>query len=331
MPYTDETMQALADARAESERTLGGMGADLIAIWTGALAVLSEQLQKAVLSGNGDMERALRQAQKLAAEKLAEACTASSRKAAESIGPLVRTATTSELSLIESQLPADIRHRLADPPETALAATLRRTRQRITARHYYLSAEMATALRLELTRGIAEGLSPREVADHIMAATQNKFYGGLTRALVIARTEILDAYRAAAMATDQANRDILVGWQWYAQLDARTCLSCIAQHGRTYPIEEPGPLDHHQGRCTRLPQTKTWAELGFAGVPEPEGVRITPGPEWLEQLSPDTQQKIMGKSRYAAWQAGNYPPEMWSQPRETKGWRTSYHTGPVPE
>src|SRR3546814_11471968 len=50
---------------------------------------------------------------------------------------------------------------------------------------------------------------------------------------------------------------------WVAQLDRRTCPSCWSQHGSKHALDEPGPLDHQQGRCARLPVTRSWRDLGF--------------------------------------------------------------------
>lgn len=323
-------MQLLADARAEAEATLSGHGSDIIAIWLGALAVLRTELAYILASGDTSTARLVRKAQQMAALHIAEAAQLSSERAMRDIMSMIKAAGASELAMITSQLPPSVANRLANPPMTALDAIEKRVRQQITARSYYLSKEAAQELRIALRAGIADGLNPREVARRLVAAVEGRFFGGLTRALVIARTELLDAYRTAAMATDKVNSDVLVGWQWHSSLDSRTCISCIAQHGRLYSIDEPGPLDHHQGRCTRIPKTKTWAELGFHGIQEPPGIELKTGPEWFAGLSSERQKSILGPGRYAAWQAGEYPPEKWSVPRENPEWRTSYHPSPVP-
>lgn len=120
------------------------------------------------------------------------------------------------------------------------------------------------------------------------------------------------------------------------------CPSCLAQHGTRHPMDEDGPIDHHQGRCTRLPVTKTWSELGFEGITEPDP-HLTPqagdGVRWLQSQPAATQEKILGPKRYDAWRDGRYPPEDWSvrkthwsegpdgKPRQD--WRDSMHVGPV--
>ena len=174
----------------------------------------------------------------------------------------------------------------------------------------------------------------------MVRAVQGNFEGGLARALVIARTEQLDAYRAAAQAHHAANRDILQGWQWYAELDHRTCASCISHHGETHPLDEPGPLDHHQGRCTRLPLTKTWNQLGFDDIDEPDSaVNEGDGYAWFQSQPETTQRDILGPKRFQAWTDGRYPPDDWTTLKRhwspdkhgvmRQDWRDSWHVGPV--
>ena len=125
-----------------------------------------------------------------------------------------------------------------------------------------------------------------------------------------ADTEQLDAYRDSATATQLANRDVLAGWQWVATLSSRTCRSCIAMHGSIHDIDEPGPLDHQQGRCSRAPVTKRWSDINprLAGISEPPGmVQPGDGEAWLRKQSPEVQDKILGKRGAEAWRNGQWP------------------------
>lgn len=131
---------------------------------------------------------------------------------------------------------------------------------------------------------------------------------------------------------EQRHRDILAGWQWVAELSERTCASCVAMHGTIHPLDEPGPLDHQQGRCTRTPVTKTWKQLGFEGIDEPEGfAKPGDGEKWLAKQPEDVQRHILGNRGLEAWQAGAWPSSQWARRRTTDGWRDSYTPARPPE
>ena len=328
MAYTRETLEALAKARRVVEHLLQGQADDLIAAWLHALQEAKKELDKALSVGDLDRAARLEVSRRAIAEQILEAARATNQTLTPGARLAVENAASSQEELIASQLPHGIDISFRRPDPEALKAIVERTTQQITVRTYYLSQEAVTAMTRALRLGISGGLNPREAARRMVADTEGIFNGNITRALVIARTETLDAHRAAARAVDVANRDLLAGWQWYAKLDSRTCPSCIAQHGSLHDIDEPGPLDHHQGRCTRLPKTKTWQELGFS-ITEPRGLDFESGPDWFNRQPEEVQRDILGPKRYEAWRAGGYPFSEWSKPRVSAEWRTAYHTGKV--
>lgn len=149
-----------------------------------------------------------------------------------------------------------------------------------------------------LLRGLALGWNPRKVA-----SAMNKELGqGLTWSLRTARTAQLYAYREASRAAFAANGQLVEGWTWHCARDERSCMSCIVQHGSFHTWDEI-LNDHHNGRCAMIPVTKTWAELGFEGIPDTNPV-IEPGREWFDRLSDAQQQKYMGGATWRAWRAG---------------------------
>ena len=330
MAYTRETLEALAKARRAVKHLLQGQADDLIAAWLHALQEAKKELDKALSVGDLDRVARLEVSRRVIAEQILEAARATSQALTPGARLAVENAASSQEELIASQLPHGVDVSFRRPNPEALKAIVERTTQQITVRTYYLSQEAVTAMTRALRLGISGGLNPREAARRMVADTEGIFNGNITRALVIARTEMLDAHRAAARAVDLANHDVLAGWQWYAKLDSRTCPSCIAQHGSLHEVDEPGPLDHHQGRCTRLPRTKTWQELGF-DINEPSGLDFESGPDWFSRQPEEVQRDILGPKRYEAWRAGGYPFDEWSQPRTSDGWRTAYHTGKVGE
>lgn len=149
-----------------------------------------------------------------------------------------------------------------------------------------------------LLEGLALGYNPRKVAE-IIRQTLGQ---ALTWALRTARTSMLWAYRESTRAGYIANSNIVTGWIWHAELGPRTCMACIAQHGTLHPLSEP-LNDHHNGRCAMVPVTKSWADLGFVGIPERPPTQT--GRDWFASLSPAQQQSYMpSQAMWNAWQQG---------------------------
>lgn len=157
-----------------------------------------------------------------------------------------------------------------------------------------LAPEAADKVSDALVSGIALGRNPRQIARDIRDALG----GNLTRALTIARTETLRAYREASRAEYNANADVLDGWVWVADLSPRTCSACWAQHGSEHPLDEI-MATHPNCRCTMAPLTKPWSELGFGDTPD--SVRITPGRDEFKKLPAGDQRRILGDRTYDAW------------------------------
>lgn len=230
--------------------------------------------------------------------------------------------TDGELAMIGAQLPPG-HSGVVRIDDAQVAAMLGRTTQQITAVSAPISAETLAAVQAELSRGMIVGDSPRDAARRMMDATEGRFTGGLTRALTISRTEMLDAMRTAQHAAEQVNADSLAGWTWGAHLDARTCMSCVSMHGTEWPLTEPGPSDHQNGRCARIPRTKTWAELGFPGIEEPD-LGMQDAGTWFEGLADGEQRQMLGRRGHEQWLAGNFPMDQWSARKSNDGWRDSF-------
>ena len=213
------------------------------------------------------------------------------------------------------------------PATTALDAIVARSIQKIHSDYLPLPADVERLMKAELIRGVAVGSNPRTTARRIVKKAGSRFNGGLARATNIARTETLDAHRAGAKATDKNNEDILAGWVWSASLDARTCPSCLSQHGKLHPTDEEGPYDHQMGRCARVSKTKTWKELGF-NIEEPVD-EMPDSKKWFEGLTEDTQRTIMGPARLKLLQDGDIGWDDLSTKVSTPGWRDSMHVTPV--
>jgi len=161
-----------------------------------------------------------------------------------------------------------------------------------------LGPDAAARIRSELIRGITLGRGPREVARRVAKINGIE----LTRALTIARTEMHRAARKAADESYRANSDVVVGKMWHSALDGRTCASCIAMHGVELALNESVD-DHPNGRCVAVPLTKSWAELGFSGIPD-ERPAVQSGESWFAGQSEAVQRRILSPGKYAAYSEG---------------------------
>lgn len=231
--------------------------------------------------------------------------------------------------LASTQLPPGVSVTFARVDPAAIAAIVQRVTGQVTSLTRPLSAEATQAMRSALIRGVAIGDHPEQAARLMLQRAKQGFDGGLHRARVIARTEMLDAHRAAATAARKANDDTLKGWRWHAELSGRTCPACLSMHGTEYPPDEPGPLGHPSCRCTAVPITKTWRELGF-DIDEPEPPPFQSGEDWLREQPVEVQKQILGKKGWEQWQAGNWPSDQWAVRRANPGWRSSWVVAKVP-
>ena len=323
-----EVLAELARHRAEVSRMLDQISDEVLATWVRAWSDIEAELLRDWPDSRIMQRRRLEQARRMAAARIIEAVEATGVTLTARARAMIERGMWEQPELIAAQMPPQLHATLIRPPGVEVDLMVARVQQQITARTYELSAEATQAMNRALVLGVAKGENPRDTARRMVEQARGAFNGGLNRAQVIARTEMIDAHRDAAEASQNANADVLAGWEWHAQLGPRTCPSCIAQHGRLHDLDEPGPLDHQQGRCARVPVTKTWAELGFPGIEEPRP-RTQTGQEWFEQQPESVQRSILGPKRYEAWLEGDYPPEAWSVRKTTDGWRDSFHVGPV--
>lgn len=247
-------------------------------------------------------------------------------------GQIIQADSQTEAQIIASQAPRELQPQLAALVNsrvgpTALDVIVARVAGQITSHTLPLSSAAVEVMRRELIRGVAIGDNPRTAARRMIARVEGGFNGGLTRAIVIARTEMLDAYRATSRLTHAVNRDVVSGWRWLATLDRRTCPSCWAMHGTVHPVSDPGPDDHQQGRCARIPTLTSWAELGIT-APEPPSA-MPDARARFNQLSADDQMQIMGPRRLELLRSGRIAWADLAIQRQTTGWRPSIVPTPV--
>jgi SPP1 gp7 family putative phage head morphogenesis protein len=163
-----------------------------------------------------------------------------------------------------------------------------------------------------LTNGLARGLNPKTVA----AEMADGLAGALQKALTIARTEMLRAYRTGTQEQYRSS-GVVEQYKRLAVKDDRTCLGCLMQDGETFENADDFS-EHPNGRCTLVPVV--------SGVPAPEW---TSGKEWLAGLSEERQREILGDERYDLWQSGAVSLDDLSTLKPNETWGGSFVPTPL--
>nr|WP_167405786.1 phage minor head protein [Sphaerisporangium cinnabarinum] len=348
MTINDSTLRLARQMRAQIDGHVDSVTRSLTAAWVAAWDDLADQWVTAVddlvaIAAANDgawpspwrIARAERVMHTLDGTRaaLAELAELTGQQVTADLPALVGEAAKWEARLIASQMPAsmgttaELTLAFDRARDDALRWIVDRTTQQVTVLAWPLTDEATASMSQHLIRGVALGNNPRAAARSMVRNLESGFNGGLARALTIARTEMLDASRAASFTQDQANTDVLAGWRWQATLSVRTCPSCLAMHGTVHPIEEPGPWDHQNGRCARVPVTKSWRDLGF-DLDDPEDA-LPDARAWFGDLPQKDQVKIMGPERLDLLASGRVSWDDLTTRRETPAWRPSQVVTPV--
>lgn len=338
MATTDQTFAALARMRIELDQQVASTTRNLAAAWSRAWQEVADEWRLAIEDllelGAGEwptptqVRRAQRAANaiKIADEALADLSRNAGVRIIRDTAMLLNGVNQWQRVLADSQLPSpqDAWTRVS---REALDAIVNRTTRRVTALTRPLNQQATAAMKSTLIRGIAVGDNPTVAAREMMRRVNGNFEGGRRRAETIARTEMLDAHRAASQASRKANTDVVKGWRWACSLSPRTCPACLEQHGSFHAPEDPGPLGHPNCRCTTVPVTKTWKDLGI-DLPEPPDT-FPDAKQWFDSQDAETQQRIFGKERLRQYKAGDRNWGDFSQIRSNPGWRDSVQVKPL--
>lgn len=179
-----------------------------------------------------------------------------------------------------------------------------------------LGPAASRAIRDELLAGLALGQNPRAIARRI----RDIMGGNMVRALRISRTEVMRAWREANHRQFRANSDVVKGWVWHSALSPTTCAACWALHGSIHSLDERCD-DHISGKCVPLPRTRSWAELGFKGIPDNRPPIIL-GADRFAALDAAAQDAILGKAAGAAYRAGAVKLQDFVARRRSRQWGT---------
>jgi SPP1 gp7 family putative phage head morphogenesis protein len=226
--------------------------------------------------------------------------------------------------IVAQKLLRDERHALPvrRVPSPAMRAIVHRTTEQVTSQLQPLADETYTTILRELTKGTAAGDNPRETARRMVARSEDLHNFGRSRALNIARTETISAYREGAAETQDQYPDLLAGWAWTAHLGPRTCPACLAKHGQVFPLDERGPDGHPQCRCARVPVVREAdGSTDLSWLPNAE--------EHFNSLSPADQLAVMGPRRLELLKQGSITFEDLAVEQDNPGWRTSWVVRPV--
>lgn len=152
----------------------------------------------------------------------------------------------------------------------------------------------AEAIRDMILEGVTVGRNPLTIARMIV---EDVLGVGLSDAMRWTRTAQLYSYRWGTLSDYEANSDVVKGWIWQANLDADTCMSCISLHGKVFGLEEGVANDHYNGRCFMIPYIPGATDQ-FANP--------NAGKEFFDELPTQSQEALMGKGKYEAFQAGKF-------------------------
>jgi SPP1 gp7 family putative phage head morphogenesis protein len=177
-----------------------------------------------------------------------------------------------------------------------------------------------------LTTGIVKGDSPRVVGRRIQKAASI----GLARGVRIARTEMMRSYRTAHHDNYRANSDVLAGWIWLSSRNGRTCAACLAMHGTFHKLDEE-LLDHPNGRCTPMPVSKSFAQMGLADVAAERGwqdmavdpAEVETGEAWFKKQPLAVKAEVLGAAGASAYVAGRVSLADFVTVRKSRTWGNS--------
>lgn len=146
--------------------------------------------------------------------------------------------------------------------------------------------EASDGLLNALVDGLARGYGPEKIA-RLMSDGMGM---GLDRALLIARTETLRAYRTGS--TEQYRQSgVVTGFKRLVNKET-ACLGCLLLDGEHFDVE--GELDDHpNGKCSCVPEV--------AGVDSPSWEF---GADWFENQPESFQRELMGNEKFELWQSG---------------------------
>ncbi|WP_433329991.1 hypothetical protein [Spirillospora sp. CA-294931] len=332
MPLTDATLQAARQVRDRTAARLDELTrfavADFAAAWDATAPPLATALAALTTTGTWPSRAHLRRSTELRVALAAlehrtrQATSKLDTRTQAAIELTVHDVAAAQAAIAATQIPASVSLAAAFAGVTpaTLGTIKRKYSGAVSLGLDALPHAMTAAIQSDFVRSRSEDAA--QAVALALRAAEARHGAVLTRTLTIARTQVMDAHRAAAQAAQDEAADVLAGWVWVSRLTTETCPSCWAMHGTIHPLTEPGPLDHPSGRCDRIPVVKPWADLGIPG-PEPAS-NLADARAAFDSLPRQQQLQIMGPGRLDLLTTGQITWAELARRRDNPHWRPSY-------
>jgi SPP1 gp7 family putative phage head morphogenesis protein len=172
----------------------------------------------------------------------------------------------------------------------------------------------AEIFRGELSKGLSEGLNPRDIADNIVEQV-NKGFGTVTknRARIVARTEIINAHAQGTLSRFQQAgiQEVQGRSELITASDDRVCPRCLALEGQKFKLREARNIIpvHPMCRCSWIPITGLSQEREQARqFARQRFDRIGMKPEQINPMNPNdsaTKEALSRFGKVRRWEKGD--------------------------
>lgn len=177
-----------------------------------------------------------------------------------------------------------------------------------------ITDDMEALIRNRLAEGLAEGRSPRQIAQILNKTIEasgaslktvdsiGRKLPSLVRARIIARTEVIRAHHVGAINTyrEAGIVGVMVRAEWLTAGDDRVCAACEELEGQIFPldvIEDLIPL-HPQCRCAAIPVVEDFGQARPISRTIVDNMENwTPGMTVWDFKRPQNKAKDVGGSR----------------------------------
>ena len=181
--------------------------------------------------------------------------------------------------------------------------------------------------KVQVRQGLANSETNEQIISRIVGSKEQAGIMPIARrdAASLVQTSVQSVANDARRATFQANRDVIKGLRQVSTLDSHTSIICVAYSGAEWDLDykpingnklpfNSGTPRHFKCRSVETPITKTFAELGLPGVPEPAiSTRASSSGQiaqdasfnnYLIRMGPEFQDEVLGKGRAQLWRDG---------------------------